>query len=62
MRRPGAVMEDGLVGFPHFYVHALRMTSVGVSVPQRETAAGHVNAYPVVFQEDVAGGLQLDVV
>ncbi len=55
-------MEDGLVSLPHFYVHALRMTSVGVSIPQRETAAGHVNAYLVVLQEDVAGGLQLDVV
>ena len=62
MRGATITVVDRLVGHPHLYIHALLVTSVGVAIPHREAAAGHVNADAVTPLEHVTGGLEVDLV
>ena len=53
-------MIDRLLGYRDFCIHSLWMACVGVPVPHGEVAAGEMYADAIAFQEDVAGGEQIN--
>ena len=56
------VMVDGLESGHRFRVFRRFLTRVGIAVKPGKVAARHLQAHPVSFQEDVAGGNHVDVI
>src|SRR5205814_3092275 len=56
------VVQDGLVRYDHLCISSEIVTGIGIAVPTREIAAGHVQANAVSGLEDVAGGPQVDFI